>query len=82
MASPEFINMVGTAGMLKPYGAQQEAIETHLRVLEADDWRVRETLPNGNAVIDFLKDDEEHPVARATVTSAGEVAPYVTEVIA
>jgi hypothetical protein len=82
MASPEFIAMVDTAGMLKPYGVQQKAIETHLRVLEANDWRVRETLPNGDAIVDFFKDDEEAPVARADVTLAGDVKPFVTEVIA
>lgn len=82
MTSPEFFTMVDTAGMLKPYGVQQEAIEQHLRVLEADDWRVRETLPNGDAVVDFFKHDEEGPVARALVTKAGQVEPYVTEVSA
>lgn len=82
MVSAEFFNMVDTAGTLKPYGDQQKAIEDHVRVLEADDWRVRETLPNGDAVVDFFKHDEERPVARALFTKAGQVEPYVTEVIA
>jgi hypothetical protein len=82
MASPEFFAMVDTAGMLQPYGAQQKAIATHLRVPEADDWRPRKTLPNGDAVVDFLKDDEERPVGRALFTKAGQVEPYVTEVLA
>jgi hypothetical protein len=82
MASPDLVDRLDTAGMLKPYGDQQKAIETHLRVLEADDWRVRETLPNGDAIVDFLRDDEEAPVARAEVTLAGEVKPFVTEVLA
>jgi hypothetical protein len=82
VASPEFIAMVYTAGLLKPYGDQQKAIQDHCRELEADDWGVREVRLSGDAVVDFLKHGDETPVGRARVTKAGQVYPDVTEVIA
>jgi putative SOS response-associated peptidase YedK len=77
MASEEFTTMFADAGVFR-----REAIEEHRRIVEADEWIIHKALPDGDTIVYFFKDDEERPVARACVTQAGRVEPYVTEVIA
>lgn len=77
MASEEFEDMFADAGVFR-----REAIEEHRRILEADTWLIREVWFSGDTIVDFFKDDEERPVGCARVTNAGQVHPYVTEVIA